>query len=612
MDTLSNINLICNSMPNAEEIGGLRVKKRLKDIFDTTMKRTRLRKDTLTKIEEAGFFGRLSSKLSLQNRLLFLFVLLLTVSIVVVGVSSYIKAKEATIDTIENRLGREAELISYVAENLKFLYVSDDEYFFQQLEISIRDQKEQLAKDGIESDIFYISNNEVTPFQASSGSELKFNETLVSKITNDSRTLLHETINGKEYTISSMKIKGIDGHYILAVPSVSYLNAVTDMAQFTLAVMLISLAVSSILILLFVRSFTKPLIQLQNIMREVRNGNLNKRADFKTNLPEIHSLKKSFNMMIEQMRDVLYELNETTMELETTGISLSSSSEGALNFSRELIEAINVVQHGAEQTASSSDNSVNGFQMMKQKIEQLINNMETVHRSAVDMNNSAEKGERNNTELIEAIHSFENDFAHMTSTIQQVRNHSLSIANLVGLIKGVAEQTKLLALNAAIEAARAGESGKGFAVVAEEVRKLADQSTKAAEDITGSIEGMEGVTIRAAKEFDEMLLKIKGNLDTASESKGSSDELMKEVKNVSGNFEKMQSALVELKLELPQLEQATVSFSSVSQETLASTEQMLAASSSQITEMENTHEIGIHLKSLSNSLTTLSKRFSAK
>ncbi|MGD6803985.1 methyl-accepting chemotaxis protein [Rossellomorea aquimaris] len=588
------------------------MKKRLKDIFDTTMKRTRLRKDTLTKIEEAGFFGRLSSKLSLQNRLLFLFVLLLTVSIVVVGVSSYIKAKEATIDTIENRLGREAELISYVAENLKFLYVSDDEYFFQQLEISIRDQKEQLAKDGIESDIFYISNNEVTPFQASSGSELKFNETLVSKITNDSRTLLHETINGKEYTISSMKIKGIDGHYILAVPSVSYLNAVTDMAQFTLAVMLISLAVSSILILLFVRSFTKPLIQLQNIMREVRNGNLNKRADFKTNLPEIHSLKKSFNMMIEQMRDVLYELNETTMELETTGISLSSSSEGALNFSRELIEAINVVQHGAEQTASSSDNSVNGFQMMKQKIEQLINNMETVHRSAVDMNNSAEKGERNNTELIEAIHSFENDFAHMTSTIQQVRNHSLSIANLVGLIKGVAEQTKLLALNAAIEAARAGESGKGFAVVAEEVRKLADQSTKAAEDITGSIEGMEGVTIRAAKEFDEMLLKIKGNLDTASESKGSSDELMKEVKNVSGNFEKMQSALVELKLELPQLEQATVSFSSVSQETLASTEQMLAASSSQITEMENTHEIGIHLKSLSNSLTTLSKRFSAK
>ncbi|TYS01013.1 methyl-accepting chemotaxis protein [Rossellomorea vietnamensis] len=599
-------------MPNAEEIGGLRLKKRLKDIFDITKNRTRSRKDTFPEKDETGSLGKLHSKLSLQNRLLILFVLLLTVSIVVVGVSSYIKAKEATIETIENRLGREAELISYVAENLKFLYVSDDDYFFQQLEISIRDQKEQLTKDGIESDIFYISNNEVIPFQASTGSDLKFNETLVSRITNKTRTLLHETINGEEYTISAMNIKGIDGHYILAVPSNSYLTAVTDMAKFTLAVILISLAVSTILILLSVRSFTKPLIQLQNIMREVRNGNLNKRADFKTNLPEIHSLKKSFNMMIEQMRDVLHELNETTMELETTGGSLSSSSEEALNFSRELIEAINVVKHGAEQTASSSDNSVNGFQMMKQKIEQLINNMETVHTSAVDMNDSAEKGERNNTELIKAIHSFENDFAHMNTTIQQVRNHSLSIANLVGLIKGVAEQTKLLALNAAIEAARAGESGKGFAVVAEEVRKLADQSTKAAEDITGTIEGMEGVTIRAAKEFDEMLMKIKGNLDTASESKGSFDELMKEVKNVSGNFERMQSALVELKMELPQLEQATVSSSSVSQETLASTEQMLAASSSQIAEMENTHEIGIHLKSLSNSLTTISKRFAVK
>ncbi|MGM0844230.1 MAG: methyl-accepting chemotaxis protein [Bacillota bacterium] len=559
-----------------------------------------------------GLYHRLSSKLSLQNRLLFLFVILLTISLTVVGLSSYIKAKEATIDTIENRLGREAELISYVAENLKFLYISDEGYFLQQMEISIRDQQEQLTKDGIESDIFYLSNNEVIPFAVSSGSSLRFSEKLVSKISKEERSLLHETINGQEYTISSMRMKEINGHYILAVPSQSYLGAVTDMSRFTVAVILISLALSSVLILVFIRSFTKPLVQLQNIMREVRNGNLNKRADFNTNLPEIHSLKKSFNMMVEQMRVVLHEVNETTMELQSTGNNLSDSSGGALNYSRELIEAINVVKHGAEQTASSSDQSVNGFHLMKLKIEQLINNMEAVHKSAGDMNSSAGKGERNNTELIKAIHSFENDFDHLTSTVQKVRNHSFSIANLVGLIKGVAQQTKLLALNAAIEAARAGESGKGFAVVAEEVRKLADQSSKAAEDITESIEQMEGVTISAAKEFDDMLLKIKGNLVTANTSKESFDELMTEVKTVSGNLERMQAALFELKLELPQLEQATVSFSSISQETLASTEQMLATSSSQISEMENTHEIGIQLKTLSHSLTSLSNRFTVK
>ena len=381
------------------------------------------------------------------------------------------------------------------------------------------------------------------------------------------------------------------------------------MARFTFIVIIVSVIVSTILILLFVRSFTKPLKDLQYIMREVREGNLKKTAEFHTNLPEIQSLKKSFNMMIGQMRSVLNELNDTTKELETTGENLSHSSDDALNYSRQLIEAINVVRHGAVQTASSSDSSVNGFHAMKQKIRILMDNMKTVYRSSEDMNISAKNGEKNNTELIETIHSFESDFDHMTTTVQQVRNHSLSITNLVGLIKGVAEQTKLLALNAAIEAARAGEAGKGFAVVADEVRKLADQSTKAAEDITGSIAGMEGVTVKAAQEFDSMLVKIKDNLQTATESKASFDELMREVGTVSGNLEKMQSELMELHYMLPQLEQATISFSSISQETLASTEQMLSTSDNQIIQMENTHEIGKNLTALSNSLSSISKRF---
>jgi methyl-accepting chemotaxis protein len=552
------------------------------------------------------------SRISLQTRLLFLFIFLLVVSINAVGISSYIKAKDTTINTIENRLSREAELMAYVAENLKFLYVSDEDYFMQQLEISIRDQQQQLSKDGMESHIYFFSDNEITPSKVSENSDLFFSNDVKKRISEENKKVLQEEINGEDYTISIMKFKEINGKYILAVPAKSYLGPVNQMAQFTVIVVLISLAISTVLIILCVRSFTKPLVQLQNIMREVRNGNLRKTAEIHTNLPEIYSLKKSFNMMIEQMRNVLNELDVTTNELKTTGNDLSHSSDDALNYSRQLIESINIVRQGAEQTASSSESSVSGFHAMKQKIQLLMGNMDKVHKSYEDMNESARRGEKNNTELIETIHSFEYDFDHMTSTVQEVRNHSFSIANLVGLIKGVAEQTKLLALNAAIEAARAGESGRGFAVVAEEVRKLADQSAKAAEDITCSIEDMEGITIQAAHEFDGMLVKIKDNLNTANESKDSFDELMNEVGKVSGNLESMQAELQELKEVLPQLEQATISFASVSQETLASSEGMLATSENQITQMETTHEIGMQLRSLSVSLSALSKRFSLK
>lgn len=288
---------------------------------------------------------------------------------------------------------------------------------------------------------------------------------------------------------------------------------------------------------------------------------------------------------------------------------MKTSSEDALSYSRKLVEAITIVKKGAEETASNSETSAYSFRAMKQRVEEMMNKMELVYRSSEDMNNSAQCGDENISELIKTIDSFEKDFDHMTTTIQQVKNNSSSIANLVGLIQGIAEQTKLLALNATIEAARAGESGKGFAVVANEVRKLAEQSTSATEEIIQSISKMEDATILATQEFNQVLTKIKTNLATAKESKVSFDQLMKEIESVSGKIIGVQQNLQDLKLTLPELEQATNSFASVSQETLASAEEMLETSDKQISQMENTHQTGLKLTNNSKSLFNLTKKF---
>jgi methyl-accepting chemotaxis protein len=246
---------------------------------------------------------------------------------------------------------------------------------------------------------------------------------------------------------------------------------------------------------------------------------------------------------------------------------------------------------------------------MKHRIEEMMNSMNVVFSSSESMGTSAVYGEKNISELITTIRSFEKDFGHLTKTIKQVNDYSKSISKLVGLIQGIAEQTKLLSLNAAIEAARAGEAGKGFSVVANEVGKLAEQSSSAANDITNSISNMEGITANATKEFEQMLKKTSTNISMANQSKESFDELMKEITEVTAKLEGMEGELHHFGELLPNLEVTAEEFASISQETLASAEEMLSSSEHQYKQMENTHQIGLKLTGLSKSLSGITKMF---
>ncbi|SET21402.1 methyl-accepting chemotaxis protein [Oceanobacillus limi] len=548
-------------------------------------------------------------RVSLRTRLLVIFIFLLVVSIVAVGVTSYMKAKELTIDSIENRLLREGELMGYIASNLKFTYVSDEEYFMQQLDMNIKSQKEKLDQDGIASDYFYIRNREVIPFSTSKSSLPTISDSLVTTIMELKDGIIHENINGEDYTLTIQEMEEIEGVYVLLVPTTSYMSGVKQMAYFTVGIVLLSILICTVVIYFFVRSLTNPLKELRETMRKVREGDLRNSEAIQTTIPEITSLNKSYNAMVQHLKIILKEIKGTTLKLESTGEELQQSSRGTLESSHDVIDAIHVVKQGAEQTASSSENNVESFREMKQKIEELISSMGEVFVNAEEMNVSASSGEKNTSKLIRTIHTFEQDFAHLTHTVNQVQETSKSISELTSLIHGIAEQTKLLSLNATIEAARAGDAGKGFAVVAVEVGKLAEQSSKAAVKITDSIISMETMTRSAANEFEIMLTKTRSTLEVSNESKESIGQLMQNITDVSNELQEMQIGLKQLEAILPGLEQGTESFVSISQETLASTEEMLASSENQVQQMESTHTLGVRLLEISKSLTSHTKTF---
>ncbi|RKQ31349.1 methyl-accepting chemotaxis protein [Oceanobacillus halophilus] len=557
-------------------------------------------------------FKKLLSKTPLQTRLLVPFLTLMIVSVLAVGISSYLQAKNMTMNTIKDRLQREVQLMGYIAENLHFTYVSDKAYFMQQLNANIRNQQEQLANDGIESEFFYITNHSLNPFPISNDSLPAIPDNLIEKIISSENGQIVEKLDGEEFTISFQQMDEISGTYALIVPTNSFMGPVHNMGTFSIILTLLSIIVSSILIIWFVRTLTKPLNVIRNTMREVRNGKLKHTEELKTSIPEFVSLHKSYQAMMNHMKTMIDELKNTTMELEQTGDSLKLSSEDNIQSSSDLMESIQVVKQGAEQTATSSENSVANSLTMKNQLEDLIQNMEVVFNSAEKMRNSATLEEENISKLIQTIRSFKQDFEHLTTTVNQINTHSFSISKLIGIIQGIAEQTKLLALNASIEAARAGDAGRGFSVVANEIGKLAEQSTNAANEVTQSITDMEKITHNATTEFKQMLDKTHNHMVMANESKQTLDDFMDGISKVDTNLQGMHGKLHYLEGILPDFERISEEVASISQETLASTEEMLASSEHQHQQTERTHQIGLKLTDLSKTLARITKQFQLK
>ncbi|MEH7124545.1 methyl-accepting chemotaxis protein [Bacillus sp. JJ1532] len=551
----------------------------------------------------------LLAKITLQTRLLVLILGLLLLTVSSIAYISYGKSKDTAVNLIEQRLIKEVKSIYDLSQNLMLIYVGNEDKFNKKMNQVIKSQDAGLAQDGLSGSFFLVNEKGATPFQISKNTKIKFSQSTIDKIMKKQNGLIHQNIDGDDYTISFQSVQELKGIYVIAIPQSQYLKEVNEMAKYIIIAVIISLSITSVIVILLVRNLTSPLSRLREVMKEARNGNLDVRVKANTTTPEITSLIKSFDAMIKQMSSLLYKITATTRDLSETGGDLQQISGEVMVENEQLMRAIQIVKLGAEQTASSSDNSIQMFQSMRDAINNIFEQMKEIMNKTQSMNESAHDGELSVENLIQAFNHLSDEFKTVSATVQEVKEHSASIAEIVTFIQQMAGQTKLLALNAAIEAARAGEAGSGFAVVANEVRNLAEQSSQATEEIKHTIEKMELISLKASNEFEEMLVHFQSHLETASVSRKSFDLLMLEIAAVSEMIRHAQGELVGLNDTLPKMESVTENFVSVSQETFASAEQVVEASQKQMIKMKKNHESGEKLKELSQSLAELNAEF---
>lgn len=263
----------------------------------------------------------------------------------------------------------------------------------------------------------------------------------------------------------------------------------------------IGLTIAAILLatlagLLIATSFTKPLRQLVDATKLLAEGDLNVKVMVKTK-DEMGQLADSFNSMIHNLRKLIRGVLNSAEQVASSAEDLSATSNEAERSVDTISCNIAELAQGSQQQTSEVEKTLSVGNHLEQVALTVVEKARLTAEVSAEMTLAAEDGKNAAQNAVNKIYEIKSVTASAATVVTMLGEKSQHIGQMLDTITQIAAQTNLLALNAAIEAARAGEQGRGFAVVADEVRKLAEQSHGAAQEIALIVREIQGQTNEA-------------------------------------------------------------------------------------------------------------------
>ncbi len=357
-------------------------------------------------------------------------------------------------------------------------------------------------------------------------------------------------------------------------------------------------------------SYTKQLKHLMdNVNRIIESGKINEKIHIYVN-DETAGIISLFNNLVDMLLKMINKMIKDADKLAGMADNLSSSTE-EMNASVEEISAtVQEIARGAAEQAEDTVKMNETSEELSEISENIVSQVKRANISAIKAKNASIKGREtsNNTkEAMDLIYSGSNE---SQNRIEQLKNRSEEIDEIIDVIKNITNQTDLLALNASIEAARVGEYGAGFAVVAEEIRNLANSSQESTEKISKLISDIKADVEQVVESMDKVSQYVEEGKKNVDLSKENFVEIEKNVtitedmiKEVTESIEKQNDLIVSLA-------EKNKSLSEISNETAASTEETSASLEEQMASMQEISASAAELHKLAQDLRNLEQLFS--
>ena len=373
---------------------------------------------------------------------------------------------------------------------------------------------------------------------------------------------------GKQLYTAYFPLKDYTGKTIavMAIPS-DISKALADM-NFLLFVMvgvgLVALLGSAILVSIIIRRIVgRPLNTTLLFLDKIAGGDYSSRLDGKF-CCEMATLAKGINTMTDSVAHSMEEASRAQAAAVEEGHKVKQALEEAKAQEARVSELLNTlkrvageadtiatqVSSASEELAAQVEQVSRGAEMQRDRVDSTASAMTEMNATVLEVARSAgeasEQSELTRTKaddgyqlvsrVVQSMHSVNKVTGVLHANMQGLGTQAESIGGVMNVISDIADQTNLLALNAAIEAARAGEAGRGFAVVADEVRKLAEKTMQATQEVGGNITAIQ----HSAKTSIESVAEASKAVAEATELANSSGEALTEIVN----FASASSALV--------------------------------------------------------------------